>query len=352
MQAPSTQTLQVAGVVLFYMTAALVMVFVNKAVLNGSPDIPVLFLLIQVVLAVVLLQVSAFFSKRVELPKVDIDTAKKLLPVILVNGIGLIFNTLCLREVEATFYQIARGMVLPLTILVSTIDTHVVPSWRVLIAASVVVFGFLVGVAPDPSVPVRSAPSLLSLFYGLLSALFIALHAVLIKRSLSYCNNSTIQLAWWTNAGTAVFFVPFVILQGEPSVFLERMRNPEWNGIAFMWGCLVTGFFGFLLSIAGLLSVKITSPITHMFSSAARSVVQTILGVLIFNDLINVSRATSIFVILLGTIFYTWVKHSDGANKPPANQNDVEAIKLRSKDEQDDTVIWQHEEQEEKERIS
>ena len=161
-------------------------------------------------------------------------------------------------------------MVLPLTILVSTIDTHISPSWKVLIAASVVTIGFLLGVAPDPSVPVRSAPSLLSLFYGLLSALFIAIHAVLVKRSLSYCNNSTIQLAWWTNAGTALFFLPFVILQGEHFILLERMRNAEWNGIVFMWGCLVTGFFGFLLSIAGLLSVKITSPITHMFSSVRR----------------------------------------------------------------------------------
>jgi hypothetical protein len=35
----------------------------------------------------------------------------------------------------------------------------------------------------------------------------------------------------------------------------------------FIWGSLVTGFFGFLLCIAGLLSIKVTSPVTHMFSS-------------------------------------------------------------------------------------
>jgi hypothetical protein len=35
----------------------------------------------------------------------------------------------------------------------------------------------------------------------------------------------------------------------------------------FIWGSLVTGFFGFLLCVAGLLSIKVTSPVTHMFSS-------------------------------------------------------------------------------------
>ena len=51
--------------------------------------------------------------------------------------------------------------------------------------------------------------------------------------------------------------------------------------------------------------------------------------------------------------FYTWVKHSEGAQKPPAKQGDVEAINLMSKNEQDaNTVIWQHqEEQEEKEKL-
>jgi GDP-fucose transporter C1 len=65
---------------------------------------------------------------------------------------------------------------------------------------------------------------------------------------------------------------------------------------------------------------KVTSPITHMFSSAARSVLQTLLGVMIFGDILTVyepfplsspypstntigrNRALSIFVILLGTM--------------------------------------------------
>lgn len=36
----------------------------------------------------------------------ELATAKKLAPVVLVNIIGLVFNTLCLRDVEASFFQV------------------------------------------------------------------------------------------------------------------------------------------------------------------------------------------------------------------------------------------------------
>ncbi|KAF5384778.1 hypothetical protein D9615_001269 [Tricholomella constricta] len=319
-------TLQVAVVVAFYMSAALVMVFVNKAVLNNSPNLPLSFLLLQLLIAVILLHASALMSKRIEIPKFDTQTAKKLVPVVLVNVVGLVFNTLCLRAVEASFFQIARGLVLPLTILVSSIHTRATPSQKVLLAATVVTFGFFIGVAPSKSLPASSTPSLLSLFYGVLSSLFIALHAVLIKSSLPHCNNSTIQLAWWTNFGSAIFLLPAVILHGEFALFANLVNDINWDGTVFIWGTLVTGFFGFLLCIAGLLSIKITSPITHMFSSAARSVLQTLLGVWIFHDILTVYRGVSILVILGGTMFYTWIK---AQTPPPPVRHAAEDLEAR-----------------------
>jgi len=300
------------------------MVFVNKAVLNNSPSLPLLFLLIQLLIAIVLLYASALVSKRIEIPKFDTQTAKKLVPVVFVNVVGLVFNTLCLRDVEASFFQIARGLVLPLTILVSSLHTRTTPSQNVLFAATAVALGFFIGVAPSTSLPPASAPSLLSLFYGVLSSLFIAFHAVLIKSSLPHCNNSTIQLAWWTNFGSAVFLLPAVIFHGEASLFINMVNDATWDGTVFFWGSLITGFFGFLLCIAGLLSIKITSPITHMFSSAARSVLQTLLGVWIFRDLLTVSRGTSIMVILGGTMYYTWIK-SQTPPPAPRRPEDVES---------------------------
>ena len=147
---------------------------------------------------------------------------------------------------------------------------------RVLLAATIVTIGFFVGVAPSslPSfnveavpAPERSTASGLSIFYGVLSSVFIAVHSVLIKMSLPHANNSTIQLAYWQNLGSALFLAPVILLQGELGKLSELRGMPSWNGSVFVWGSLVTGVFGFLLCVAGLLSVKVTSPITHMFSS-------------------------------------------------------------------------------------
>ena len=74
--------------------------------LNSSPDLPLLFLFIQMVFAVVLLHGAAFVTPKVEIPRLELATAKKLTPVVLVNIIGLVFNTLCLRDVKASFFQV------------------------------------------------------------------------------------------------------------------------------------------------------------------------------------------------------------------------------------------------------
>ncbi|KAJ7170027.1 hypothetical protein C8R46DRAFT_896376 [Mycena filopes] len=335
-----TLQFQVACVVAFYMSSALVMVFVNKAVLNSSPDVPLLFLLLQLLIAVVLLRLSALFSSGViEIPKFEPEVAKKLFPVVFVNIVGLVFNTLCLRGVDASFFQIARGLQLPLTIVVSSFHTKSTPSRNVILASVVVMVGFFCGVAPSSKVPLTATPSLLSLAYGVMSSLFIAFHAVLIKMSLPHCNNSTIQLAWWTNAGSAVLLLPFVLLNGELLTLRTMFADPQWDSTVFLWGSLVTGFFGFLLCIAGLLSIRVTSPITHMFSSAARSVLQTVIGVTYFGDLITSNRAISIIVILGGTMFYTWIKAVETA--PPPHATDIEAKGGSKAEDVPEEIEWQ-----------
>jgi GDP-fucose transporter C1 len=347
----SSERLKVAGVVSFYMFAALTMVFVNKAVLNSTPDLPLFFLLLQMLIAVALLHVSAaVWNNSIKIPAWNMDIARKLVPVVAVNIIGLVFNTLCLREVEASFFQIARGLVLPLTIVVSSIHTRVSPSRKVLLAAAVVTFGFMLGVAPSSNVllPASSVPSPLSLFYGVLSSVFIALHAVLIKKSLPYCNNSTIELAWWTNAGSAAMVFPFVLLNGELSTLRILSQSDEWKWSVFLWGTVITGLFGFLLCVAGLLSIKVTSPITHMFSSAARTVLQTALGVWIFGDVLTINRTVSIAVISGGTLLFTWIKSIESTPAytavPQRREEDIELGGQRSeaqvKTESSASSVW------------
>jgi len=332
-QDASPSRIKLAAVVGFYMTAALVMVFVNKAVLISTPDLPLTFLFIQLALAVVLLHLASLvasgfpdseYARKLELPSLSWSVSWKLLPVVSVNIIGLVFNTLCLRDVDASFFQIARGLLLPLTIAVSFVQTRLPPMRPVVRAAVLVTAGFFVGASPaslwSSSRTLPLDVTGLSLFYGCMSSLMIAVHAVLVKSAHSYVGNSSIKLAYFTNLGSAIALIPVIGLAGEVNALLERRASAGSQWLTFAVGSVVTGVFGFILCMAGLISIKTTSPVTHMFVSAARSVIQTILGVIIFKDIITSNRLFSICIITVGTLYFTWVK---SLNSPSAG-TDVE----------------------------
>lgn len=76
--------------------------------MNSSPNLPMLMLWIQFILAVICLHVSALFTPKIELPKamLTMSQLKQLAPILIVNVVGLTFNTLCLRGVDASFFQV------------------------------------------------------------------------------------------------------------------------------------------------------------------------------------------------------------------------------------------------------
>ncbi|TFK35774.1 hypothetical protein BDQ12DRAFT_687909 [Crucibulum laeve] len=320
-------SMQVVAVIAFYMVAALVMVFVNKIVLNTAPNLPTFLCSFQSISTVLLLTLTSLFTSHVQIPTLDYSTARKLAPLMIVDAAGFLFNTLCLRDVEAAYYNIARGLVLPLTILVVSIHSFSRPSLSVVGCASVVTFGFLLGTSFQEDVPAKAVPGPLALFYGFLSSLSIAVHAVLVKSSLPHVNGSATMLSYWSNLGSAVLLGFTAVLSGEVGDFLGMMKDSEWDWATFAWGNLITGVFGFLISVAGILSVKITSPVTHMFSSASRSVLQIVLGVKIFGDIITRQRIASAFTIMFGTLLYTYVKSQE-----PKPQPVEAAVPLISKD--------------------
>jgi len=85
----------------------------NKAVLLSTPDLPLFLLFVQLIIAVILLHVGTIFTSKVEIPAIDLHTARKLTPVVLINIVGLVFNMLCLRDVEASFFQVSTAVTPP-----------------------------------------------------------------------------------------------------------------------------------------------------------------------------------------------------------------------------------------------
>ncbi|CAG8553592.1 6767_t:CDS:2 [Funneliformis caledonium] len=297
----------------FYISTALTMVFVNKWVLNRVP-LPFTLLWFQVVMAVILLHFSSIFG-ILQLPILEKKKCIGLLPLIAINVLGLSFNTICLQYVDASFYQVARALVLPFTVLFSFMFLKQKTSHKILLACLVVCIGFFVGVSSE-----RLSISFVGITFGICSSISTALHAIVIKKSLTVVKGNTLDLVYYNNILSAIAFMPLIFLFREQNQYSELFQNNS-SGISktFLIGILVTGFFGFLINVAGFLQIKVTSPVTHMISSAFRGVVQTILGNLIFGDLLTTGRVGGIFLILFGTCLYTWIKDQDSKQNRKQN---------------------------------
>ncbi|KAG0238539.1 hypothetical protein BGW42_004301 [Actinomortierella wolfii] len=321
-QSKLTERQAVVLTVAFYMFSTCAMVLANKYALNAMP-VAWLLLWCQMLIAVLLLKVTEAFNV-LRLPQVNMDTAKALIPLISINVLGLGVNTLCLIYVDTSFYQVARGLVLPFTVIFAYVLLRQSSSKLVLFACFIVFCGFYTGVTADINV------SSLGVFFGIVSSITTSLHAIVIKQSLAAVNNSSIDLVYYNNLLSFIAITPIILFSGEAGVVLD---NYDEKGSAvlyqFFFGVILTGVLGFLVNLAGFLQISKTSPTTHMISGAVRGVLQTFLGYAVFNEIITVGRIAGIVLILGGGALYTWAKDQEmrANTKPtyiPMTQQDVD----------------------------
>ncbi|KAK9729368.1 hypothetical protein K7432_000333 [Basidiobolus ranarum] len=292
----------------FYIVTALVMVLVNKWVLN-IVSVPITFLWAQIALAVVFFHLSSVFNLFV-IPKLNLRTCISLTPLITINVVGLTFNTLCLQYLDASFYQVARSLVLPFTVALSWLFLKKKSSTMASLACGIICGGFMVGVRGEVT---SLDVSYTGVIFGVISSITTAAHAIIIKKSLEVVNNNTMELVYYNNFLSALTLIPVIFLNSEIQGLFSLFGSQENHLLVytFVIGVLVTGFFGFLINIAGFLQIKVTSPVSHMISSAVRGVLQTILAVYFFGDDLTGSRVFGIALILIGSTFYTYIKDSE-----------------------------------------
>ncbi|KAI8846756.1 hypothetical protein BC829DRAFT_363340 [Chytridium lagenaria] len=294
------------------------MVLVNKTVLNAVP-LPLTFLWIQLVVAVLILWMGSAL-RIVRLPVVTADTCRAISPLIFVNVIGLTLNTICLQYVDASFFQIARSLVLPFTVLFTFIGMRQNVSTPTLTACAIVFFGFIVGSFMEKTEVHISSYGIL---IGVLSSVTTAAHAIIIKLNLEVVRGSTMDLVYLNNLLSAAVLAPLLVISGETKYLrmlwqspmgIDRMTdaNPSYSSdenrlLTLIAGGVASGLFGFLINIAGIFQIKVTSPLSHMISSAFRGLTDHTCLCCV-SEVITTTRLTSIGVVLFGSTLYAFVK--------------------------------------------
>ena len=327
--------------VLFYMTISITMVLLNKYVLN-QVSLPLSYLWLQLVISTLIL---LFFHNLQWINIQDLDLANKwkdIAPLIVINVLGLSLNTFCLVFLDASLYQIARSLVLPLTVAFSWAFMGQLSSLAILLSCVVIFVGFLIGIVFENEIDI----SLIGILFGLASSVTTAYHSIVIKKSFDFFSKSaaskmssssdstlTFDMAYWNNYLSFILLIPFVLLFEGPRIytrfvevcFVAESSSLEYSldfrvVLTFIIGSVLAGISGLLVNIAGFLQIRVTSPITHTVSSAARGVLQTLLAWWILQEILTSFRIAGIVVTSVGTCSYTFFKTRENRKKEIENK--------------------------------
>lgn len=313
-QTQSTKLRKVVGVVSFYIITSISMVMINKMVLRQS-GLPLTFLWGQLVVAAIFLRLLAALQ-LITLPSASLSLFRSTLPLITINVLGLVLNTLCLQHIDAVLYQVARSLILPITISLSPFMGQRI-SRPTLICCLVISIGFVVGIFGEGIMLKRLATvqiSTIGVVFGVLSSFTTAIHSFVIKKSFTNVKQEGhFDLLYLNNLFSALLLAPFLFLEVGDLVMLSRRG---WSPIqSFGLGTLLAGIAGLLINWAGFLQINVTSPITHTVSSAARGVLQTIVAHWILAEAITITRCIGIAVTLAGSCAYSLVKAREAQYK-------------------------------------
>ncbi|KAI5777287.1 hypothetical protein EDC01DRAFT_679404 [Geopyxis carbonaria] len=308
--------LKVALTVLFHSTCAISVTLISKSALNGI-SLPITLLFGQTLVQVLLL---SLLGRPLGWIRFRRPTAawRALVPLAAARLVGVLAKTLCLAAVNASFYQIARGLLLPFSLLLSTLFLRPRPVNPPLSlgGCALVMCGFATGVVTDLQ---KMLTSYVGLALGVGSSFTTAVESVVVKRFVSKGDEGMWQLVWMSSTMQLALYIPLMLFSGEwaqlQTLRLASQLHAGLEGAVdpailpqFAKTVFLTGIASFLLTLATFLQISVTSPTTHMIVTAARGVAQSALAVVIFGERVTAGRVWSIVFILTGSTVYGWSK--------------------------------------------
>jgi GDP-fucose transporter C1 len=318
--------MKVVGAIAFYWVASIALVFLNKVALVGIEgfDAPLFSTWTQLVVAVVGCAGLAQLRGRKGLeffPQMEYDhqIAYKVMPLSLIFLGMIVFNNLCLKYVEVSFYHVARALSVVFNVALTYIMFDSKVSKACIASLVIVVFGYILGCDGEIHF------SLVGVCYGVLSSVFVALYSNYVKKTLPCVDNNSWRLMIYNNINSAILLPILIFFSGEYQNLLgslEVFRQVDYWTIT----CL-TGIFGFLINIATFLQIQMTSPLTHNVSGIAKATAQTGLAYLIFKNPVSFKGVLGLFVVLGGSFAYGFFRKAemDAKSKALAEESDLEA---------------------------
>ncbi|KAI9277903.1 triose-phosphate transporter family-domain-containing protein [Umbelopsis sp. AD052] len=306
----------IALVVLLYFVISLSVVFLNKIILSSAKyDFPYpLFvtwfqLLVALVLLIVCSEVGKWNPSISLIPPYEFDPAIaiRIAPLTAIYVLMLVFNNLCLKYVEVTFYQVARSLSINFTILFTYIILGQKTSPSALLACLIVFLGFAI----DSLGEINFSWS--GIIYGVGSSAFVALYGIYVKKSLPIVAYNEYKLLHYNTTVAIILLGSILLCSNEVGAIWQNLA--AYNNSKFWTLMVLTGITGFGINISVFLQVKFTSPLTNTISGTAKSCLQTLLATLIFQNTITTTNAIGIFLAIFGSSYYSYIRYREMISK-------------------------------------
>eukprot|EP00172_Hildenbrandia_rubra_P002743 Plantae.Rhodophyta-Hildenbrandia_rubra.ctg38345.p1 GENE.Plantae.Rhodophyta-Hildenbrandia_rubra.ctg38345~~Plantae.Rhodophyta-Hildenbrandia_rubra.ctg38345.p1 ORF type:complete len:326 (+),score=23.36 Plantae.Rhodophyta-Hildenbrandia_rubra.ctg38345:458-1435(+) len=237
----------------------------------------------------------------VSIPKFQVkrDILKQMLPLLCVFTSMIVFNNLCLKYVEISFYHVARSLTIVFNVIFGYIILKQKTSLLAMTCCGIVVSGYFVGNKHE------LRWTYIGVIYGLLSSFFVAMNSIVVKKKFPLVDNDPWKITLYNNLNASVLFIPIILCSGEPAGILASE-----NARTQMFWILMTvsGALGILMSFAYAAQVKYTSPLTHNVSTTAKSAAQALIALLVYRNPINVMGYFGIAFVFIGSLCYGLVR--------------------------------------------
>lgn len=259
------------------------------------------------------------------------DILLQMLSLSIVFTCMIVFNNLCLKYVEVSFYQVARSLTIVFNVIFDFVVLGQVTSLPAIGCCALVVSGFILGNDQE----IRW--SLAGVLFGVTSSFFVAMNSIFVKKKFALVDNNPWKITLYNNLNASILFIPLIFISGEIPVLIN---SPQLQTPHYMFLLLCSGLLGVSISFATAAQIKYTSPLTHNVSATAKAAAQTVIALMVYKNPITALGALSVGIVLIGSLSYTLVRRAEMKKKAALNdtkQNDQTSAPLvpsQSKSEQ------------------
>ncbi|CAF1253148.1 unnamed protein product, partial [Didymodactylos carnosus] len=302
---------RIATAVTLYWFVSITMVFLNKYLLssdNVKLDAPLFITWYQCVVTVGICGLLGVWSRAMPnlftFPRFTIDfkIARDVLPLSVMFVAMITFNNLTLKYLNVSFYMVGRSLTTVANVVLSYIMLGQRTSWKACACCGLIIAGFCLGLDQEKSL---GTLTLIGAFYGVASSIFVALNAIYTTRCLPCVDNNVWRLCLYNNFNACILFIPLMLIFQEVpivAVYPKLYNLQFWSAMTF------AGILGFSMGYVTGFQIQMTSPLTHNVSGTAKSYVQTLLAVVVYNETKTMLWWVSNIFVLGGSGLFAHVK--------------------------------------------